>query len=192
MRSRVALGAVLLGAGVLWLLTTAGVLELSYRTWVGVLLIAIGLAIALTPGRHGLLVALGVLIALAGLPALAAGPELFKGGIGETVEAPDSRAQLEPFRHAIGKLTVDLTSPTLELDGATVVASVGIGELVVLVPTDADVSQNIHVGVGNAEVPGTTESGIDVEIDELSGTSGSQEFELELDVGIGNARVQRR
>jgi predicted membrane protein len=191
MTGRLALGAVVLGAGVLWLLSAADVIDLAYSTWIGAGLVAIGLAIAVTPGRHGLLVLLGILVALAGIPALVIDEDVLKGGVGEAVETPRSQADLEPFRQGIGKLTVDLTSPGLELDGVAIEASVGIGELVVIVPDDTDVSVDAHVGVGNAEALGDTESGIDVDLVGISGTSGAQEIDLELEVGIGNLRVQR-
>jgi predicted membrane protein len=190
MTGRLALGAVVLGAGVLWLLSAADVIDLAYSTWIGAGLVAIGLAIAVTPGRHGLLVLLGILVALAGIPALVIDEDVLKGGVGEAVETPRSQADLEPFRQGIGKLTVDLTSPGLELDGVAIEASVGIGELVVIVPDDTDVSVDAHVGVGNAEALGDTESGIDVDLVGISGTSGAQEIDLELEVGIGNLRVQ--
>lgn len=189
MTSRVALGALLLGAGVSWLLARAGVLELAYETWIGISLVAIGLAILLTPGRHGLLAVLGTLVLLAGLPALFIDRDVLQGGVGDARETPASRAQLEPFHHGIGKLTIDLTSPGLDLDGATVDATLGIGELVVQVPPDADVSLDAHAGIGNVQAFGEDEGGFDVDVERISGTSGSQEMKLELDVGIGSIRV---
>ena len=191
MSRRLTLGGFLLATGVAWLLSAADVVDISYRTWIGVLLIAIGLAIALIPGPHGFLVLLGVLVALAGVPALLVDDDVFGGGVGDRLETPATVAQLEPYRHGIGKLTVDLTSPVLDLDGATVEASIGMGELVVLVPDDTDVSFDVHVGIGNAEAFGRTESGIDVDLRGLSGTSGRKELSLELDAGIGNVRVRR-
>jgi hypothetical protein len=191
MTGRIALGILVLGAGLLWLLSTADVVDLSYATWIGLALIAVGLAIALVPGRRGVLVVLGVLVALAGVPALVVDDELLEGGIGDNTERPESAAELEPFRQGIGKLTVDLTAPDLDLDDASVEASVGIGDLVVLVPDDTDVTLDVHVGVGNADVLGENENGFDVEVDGITSTSGSQELALELDVGVGNVRVER-
>lgn len=192
MSGRVPLGLVFLTAGLLWLLAVTDTVDLSYQTWIGVLLIVIGLAIALVPGRHGLLVLLGVLVAIAGVPALVVSGNVFSGGVGEQVEAPSTTAGLEPFRHGIGKLTVDLTSPDLDLDGASVEASIGIGELVVLVPPDTDVALDARVGIGNIEALGRSQSGIGISLDWISGTSGRAELDLEVNAGIGNVRVERR
>jgi Cell wall-active antibiotics response 4TMS YvqF len=191
MRGRLALGVVALGAGIVWLLHAADVVELSYRVVVGLLLLAIGFAVVLVPTRRVPLVVLGILVALAGVPALVLDSEVFEGGVGEKTETPTERRELEPFRQAIGRMTVDLTSDELSLDGATVEASVGMGDLLVLLPEDTDVDLDVHVGLGNAEALGESENGFDVELGGLSSTSGSQEFRLEVDVGIGNARVQR-
>jgi predicted membrane protein len=191
MSGRIVLGILVLGAGILGLLSATDVVDLSYAAWVGVALIGVGLAIAFVPRRRGLLVVLGILIALAGIPALVVDDELLQGGIGEATERPESSADLVPFRQFIGKLTVDLTAPGLDLDGASVEASVGIGDLLVLVPDDTDVTLDVHVGAGNAEAFGEEENGFDVELDGITSTSGSQELALELDVGLGNVQVER-
>jgi predicted membrane protein len=191
MSQRAALGLALLCGGVIWLLDVADIVDLSYEAWIGVLLVAIGVLIALTPGRRGLLVFVGILVVLAGIPALLVDPDLLRGGIGDASEDPQARSDLEPYRQGIGKLTVDLTEPGLDLDGEVVEASVGIGELLVLVPLDTDVTVDAHVGVGHAEVLGEEEDGVDVDLDSISGTSGSQEVTLELEVGVGNLRVER-
>jgi hypothetical protein len=191
MSGRIALGAVAVGAGVLWLLSEADVVDLSFSTWVGILLIGLGIAIALSRGSHRVLVVIGVLVALIGIPALFVNDDLFSGGVGESTERPETAADLEPFRHAIGKLTVDLTAAGLDLDGQTVEASVGIGELLVLVPEDTDITVDAHVGAGNVDALGEEENGFDVDFDWISGTSGTQELTLELEAGIGDVRVER-
>jgi Cell wall-active antibiotics response 4TMS YvqF len=189
--SRVGLGVVLLAAGALWLLSAADVVDLPYRVSVGLLLILVGLVIVLTPGRHGFLVLVGILVVLAGIPALLVDSDVWTEGIGDATETPASSAEIEPFRHGIGKLTVDLTSRGLSLDDEIVDVSLGIGDLVVLVPEDTDITLDAHAGIGNIEAFGESESGVDVDLTGISGTSGTQELDLELDVGIGNIRVQR-
>jgi predicted membrane protein len=136
-------------------------------------------------------VVIGVLVALIGIPALFVNDDLFSGGVGESTERPETAADLEPFRHAIGKLTVDLTAAELDLDGQTIEASIGIGELLVLVPEDTDITVDAHVGAGNVDALGEEENGFDVDFDWISGTSGTQELTLELEAGIGDVRVER-
>lgn len=191
MNSRIALGAVLLAAGILWLLAAADVVDLSYQTSIGVLLVLIGLAIALTPGRHGLLVLVGILVLLAGLPALVVDEEVFEGGVGDAVETPATTADLEPYRHGVGKLTIDVTSPGLRRDEVAVDAKLGIGELLVIVPRNADVSVDAHVGIGNVDALGETESGTDVDLQTSIPGPGDQQVSLDLEVGIGDVRVER-
>ena len=191
MRSRSALGLLLVGGGVLWALQAADVIDPDYATWIGVILIAIGFALALTRGRYGLLVLVGVLVVLVGLPALVVDEDVLEGGIGDAEEAPESSFELDPFRQGIGKLTVDLTDPGLDLDNRTVEASVGIGDLLVLVPIDTDATVDAHVGAGRVEAFGKEEEGVDVRLTTISSTSGTEEIDLELEVGIGSIRVER-
>jgi hypothetical protein len=191
MTSRVALGAILLGGGVLWLLSSAGVLDLSYQTWIGILLIAIGLAIAFTPGHHGLLTLVGILVVIAGLPALVVG-DLMTGDIGDAIEAPATPADIDEYEHGIGKLTVDLTAPGLADEDLGIKASVGIGELLVLVPEAANVTVDAHVEIGNIDALGVQEDGVDVDLDEEFPGMGEQEIALELENGLGDIRVERR
>ena len=192
MSGRLALGLVLVGAGALWVLDEADVVDLEYRHWVGVLLIAVGCAIALSSGQRRLLVLAGIVLVLLGIPAFLVDDELFEGGIGEKTESPATVEELEPFRLGIGQLTVDLTAEGLDLDERTVEASVGIGELLVLVPATVDYRLDGHVGVGRAEALGEEEDGVDVDFDLISGTAGTQEITLDLEVGVGNLRFEER
>jgi hypothetical protein len=192
MTSRVAVGAVLLATGVVWLLAALGVVELTYRAWIGIVLIAIGLTIMLLPGRHGTLVVLGVVVALAGLPALLVDGDVVAGGVGERTEIPASAAELETYRHGVGKLTIDLSSFAVDVERPLVRASVGIGELLVLVPSGSDVLVDAHAGIGNVELPEASRSGVDVDLEaSVHGEIGG-EVRLELDVGIGSIRVEQR
>lgn len=191
MTNRIVLGALLLGAGALWLLSNAGVLDLAYQTWIGLVLIAIGLAIALIPGPHGLLVVLGIGVTLAGLPSLVVG-EVITGEVGEGLEAPATPAELVPYEHGVGKFTLDLTSPELLAEDVDAEARIGIGELLVLVPDAAEIVVDAHVGIGNIDALGETESGLDVDLDSRIPGAGAYEISLELDAGIGDIRIERR
>jgi predicted membrane protein len=135
-------------------------------------------------------VLIGILVALAGIPALFVDSDLWDEGVGDAVERPERSADLVPFEHGIGKLTVDLTEPGLDLDGETVEARLGIGDLEVIVPGDTDVDLDAHVGAGNIDAFGDEENGFDVDLSGITGTSGTQELVLDLEVGIGNLRVR--
>ena len=192
MKSRSALGLLVVGAGILWLLNATDVVDIGYSGWIGVLLIGVGLALLVSRGRYGLLVLTGIVVLLVGLPSMLVDEDVFDDGVGKAEEAPESSFDLGPFRQGIGRLTVDLTEPGLDLDGQTVEASVGIGDLLVIVPLGTDVEVDARVGLGHAQAFGEEESGIDVDLvtDSMT-TSGTQEFALDLEVGIGSIRVER-
>ena len=190
MSGRAGLGIVLLAAGVLGLVAATDVVDLSSRVAVGILLVVVGLAIVLSRSHRGPLVVVGVLVVLLGVPTLFVDNDLWTEGIGDQTFAPVASEDIETFEHGIGKLTVDLRTPGLELDDRTVEASLGIGDLLVLVPADTDVQLDAHAGIGNIEALGQSEDGLDVDLERISGTSGTQEVELELEVGIGSIRVE--
>lgn len=190
MSGRAGLGVVLLAGGVLWLLAATDLVDLSYRVAIGILLVVVGLAIALSRTHRGPLVVVGILVVLLGVPALFVDNDLWTEGVGDQTLTPAASEDLEPFEHGIGKLTVDLRTPGLELDDRTVEASLGIGDLLVLVPAETDVTVDAHVGIGNIQAFGREENGIDADLERISGTAGTQEVELELEVGIGSIRVE--
>ena len=88
MSNRAGLGIVLLAGGALWLLAATDFVDLSYPVAIGILLILIGVVIAVTPGRHGVLVLLGILIALAGVPALFVDSDLAAEWVGIHDDTP--------------------------------------------------------------------------------------------------------
>ncbi len=191
MSGRIAVGAVVLAVGVLWLLSVTGVVDLGYEAWIGLLLIVIGLAIVLTPGRHGWLVVAGIVVILAGLPTLVVDSSVFSGGAGDAVETPLTPTDLSHYHHGVGKLTVDLTSPGLRKANLAVEARNGIGELLVIVPAVADVKVDAHVGIGNIDALGRMENGLGVDLEDSFPGPGSQQLSLDLKAGIGDIRVER-
>ena len=56
--------------------------------------------------------------------------------------------------------------------------------------TDVDVDLDAHVSAGNIDAFGDEENGFDVDVTGITGTSGTQELGLDLEVGIGNLRVR--
>jgi len=95
---------------------------------------------------------------------LAASGARLEGGMGDTRAAPRDLAALRPvYRRAIGDETLDLSA----LRGPGVVrvdASVGIGNLTITLPADADGSVDLRVGSGgwNADLTASPQSGFDL------------------------------
>lgn len=183
-----ALGLLLAGAGVVWLLASLDALDVPAQLWIAVLLILVGVAVvALPEGARGVLIAVGIVLALVGAVASAVEVEV-GGGIGERRESPSSTAELEDgYSLGVGSLRIDLT----ELEGPIELeASVGIGELVVTVPEDAEVVVDAHAGIGDVRALGRDQSGFDVDLEErFDGDGDGDEIRLELDVGIGSVQV---
>lgn len=192
-RRALAPGLLLVAIGVGWLLETTGVIDLTFEVWVGLLLVAVGLGIVLDPGHpHGVLVVVGVLLVLVGIPAAAIDVDVVSGGVGDELNAPLTASQLEDrYEHGIGQLTIDLTSPGLP-QRVEVEASLGIGELRIYVPRDADVEVRAEAGIGDVLVLGIQESGVGPDVDVVDEGPSAQVVTIEADVGIGQVRVERR
>ena len=90
--------------------------------------------------------------ALSGVP--------LRGGVGNTQWRPTSAAQVQArYRLAIGNMRVDLSEVAFRPGTTDVTASVGIGNLVVDVPTGPTVSVSAHSGLGDVQVFGQGNSG---------------------------------
>jgi hypothetical protein len=180
--------------GAAWLLSALGVFDVGAQVAIGLLLIGIGCVIALDAGHsHGLLVALAVVLSLAGAAATWVDTDLLGGGIGDRVETPVSQADVRGgYELGIGQLTLDLTAlqPAAGVSPVPVEADVGIGQLVVIVPQDANVDVVAHVAVGNIDAPGVSKGGFDIDgRSELAGTG--TRIRLDANVGVGEVQVVR-
>jgi hypothetical protein len=111
----------------------------------------------------------------------------FSGGVGENDLAPTVLE--DEYRWAVGSMTLDLSQA--DLDGGVLEASVGIGELVVILPTDA-VSIDAGAGIGEVLVFGSAQSGMSPEVVIGVPGGGPAELQLILRVGIGKVEVRRR
>ena len=191
-RLLVGIGLVLAGVG--WLLD---VFDLDWDVVLPVLLILVGVAIAVSAQRgegRGGLIALGVLlIVVLSLGTLVRIP--FGGGVGDMAERP-SAFRDQSYEHAVGKLTVDLSS--LAWDEArdpaevTVDAAVGIGQLVVIVPREITcVIPHARAGIGEVKVFGESEGGIGPDIQMEASCAALPILGLELSVGLGQVEVRR-
>lgn len=191
-----ALAVLLIGAGVVWALALLGV-SIRWDLVLPVVLIVIGGVLLLS--RHaanGGLVGLGIVVLVASL--LVAPLSLTTGDdIGERREVVTEVSDLDDESNlGIGSLTLDLRGLDLE-DGqvVSVSASVGIGELRVLVPDGATVTGEARAGIGTVQGTEGDRGGLGVTADlEDSAEVPDPEaavVDLDVQVGIGQVVVTR-
>jgi phage shock protein PspC (stress-responsive transcriptional regulator) len=211
----------LVAGGTLWLLTGLDVVTVSATGVLAGGLVVIGLALVVGAwwGRAYRLLPLGVVLA-----ALLLVGELldvpFGAGIGDRTRTVDTARELrETHELFAGDLTLDLTgAPLPETGAAEVEASVGIGDLHVVVPRDATVEVRATSRAGDLVVPrgespassrgsattvpagtpsttdearparGSDDIGIDDTVT-LDGPAGGPRLELDLSTGIGDIEV---
>jgi phage shock protein PspC (stress-responsive transcriptional regulator) len=116
----------------------------------------------------------------------------FRGGIGEREHRPLSTASIpaDGYRLGIGRLVVDLRN--LDWDKAKVVhlkVSVGAGQANVFVPERVCVAGSTHTGVGESEVVGMRDEGVDVDQVAGAGSNLVPRLEVDANVDIGQLRV---
>lgn len=191
-----ALGALLAVSGVFGLLAALGVydIELAVALAAGVAIIGATIAIgAMTQRRVGGLVFLG-LILLAAFGVAAATPVSVSSGAGEKVERPLAGDTLQSrYELGIGELSLDLGAIVIPSGTTHVDASVGVGHLLVTVPSDVALEIDAQAGVGEVNILGKRDDGVDAHraVSIAGPTPDAPVLELETDVGIGNIEVQR-
>jgi hypothetical protein len=185
---RLALGGLLLVLGIGWLLHTLDVVEVRWQILLAASLIVVGAAIVVI-GRHGGLVTLGVILTV--LLAFASVLDVpFEGGVGERSHRPAAVAELEDrYRLGMGSLTVDLGDVELPSGTTVVEASVGMGELVVIVPEGIRVEVSGRAGIGEVVLFGRSQGGLGVRQSAIDGTGPG--LGLSASVGIGKVEVRR-
>lgn len=185
---------VLIGAG--WLLETLGVAEVPWGALLPVVLVVIGLALLIgaRTGRHGGLVALGMVLTV--LLAFSSSFNItLAGGVGERVVRLVTASDLrDEYRLAMGTMTLDLSglAGRLPAGGSALEASVGMGELVVIVPAGVEVRANGEVGAGDLELLDKTWSGLGVEgtVETPGYRTGGSRLALQLSAGLGTVKVR--
>ncbi|MEQ3540166.1 PspC domain-containing protein [Pseudonocardia tropica] len=168
--------------------------------------VGIGLVVGALRRAGRWLVPFAVLLALVTAATIplndAVGPDgwAVRGGIGETVEAPATVAELAPeYRRGTGAVQLDLTRLDLAATpGATgpvrTRAEVGAGAVEIRVPRDADLLVRSSVGTGDLTVDGQTRSGQDVDLtvdDPGPDGPGGRVLELDLRAELGTVEVTR-
>jgi hypothetical protein len=157
------------------------------------------LSLGLAGRRAGLTGVIAVVLALVTWTSSVVPNIELGGGVGDRVWRP-SDATTSSYRVGLGQGTLDLgdyphgVSPT-----PTIKASVGVGELRVVVPSDLTVQVRSHVGIGDitgsngfssetSDPFGNTDASRDISTTETIG-SGEPEVVVDARVGIGQVNV---
>jgi phage shock protein PspC (stress-responsive transcriptional regulator) len=192
----VSVSVLLMGAGVLWLLASLDIVEISGMDAlaIGLLAVGVGLVIASWWGRAHALIPVGVVL----IGLLVVGETLdvpLDAGTGDRTVVVDTARQLARDHELFaGELTIDLSdAPLTRSRPSKVEASVGMGELRVIVPRDAavDVTATSRAGeIVSPGGPGANQSGTG--LDETFTLDGDgPRLELDLSVGLGSVEVVR-
>ncbi len=157
---------------------------------VGLVLVGIAAIVGSFIGRSRGLVLIGVFLSLAFATASVIEP-VVEDGIGERLFRPTSiEGETPSYNLGIGDLVVDLRELDIE-DGSqvTVKVKMGIGHVVVYVPTDVDVMVTGDLDVGELIILDEFESGLRNKLAVERDVDGDALLTVELEMGIGQAEV---
>jgi phage shock protein PspC (stress-responsive transcriptional regulator) len=190
-----AAGGVLITIGAVALLDIAGAWNADWRYVLGGILVGLGAIVAAGAFLHrsvaGVL-GLGLLVVPALLASVAVRVPLFEG-IGDREAHPTTIAALDDrYSLGIGDYFVDLSDLALPAGETHVKATLGIGDLVVHVPSDVAVDVDGRASAGQVVLFGRFHDGTAVhDHAEESGTASQRVLVLDAHVGFGRVTVER-
>jgi phage shock protein PspC (stress-responsive transcriptional regulator)/predicted membrane protein len=187
------LSVLLIGAGVAFLLQASGAADVNLTVVlaIGTCVVGAALVVAAFAGRAPALIAVGIV--LLGATAVANTIDVpLRGGIGERVYRPQTIAEVQPhYEHGIGRLVIDLRDVPFTTEDLDVSAQLGIGQLLVRVPSSVRVEVTAHAGAGSLMLFGREHSGWPANDTKVVQGTGAGVLRLDLRVGAGQVRVQR-
>jgi Cell wall-active antibiotics response 4TMS YvqF len=193
---RLLLGGLLIVLGFAWMLDVTGAFSLRWQAVLAGSLVVVGVTMIATArssvsGGLGFLgVVLSVLVIINGtLPSVAP-----LAGTGDRSIRPESVSDLESeYEWGAGPLSLDLSAIRLEPgEERTVSASVGAGELSVLLPPDVTTTIDADSGVGEITILDRTRNGVGIDMSEtVAGSEASGRLQLKLTVGMGAIEVDQ-
>ena len=161
--------------------------------WVAVLIAGLAILwLGRRQGRSKLLIALTAVFTLFAVAAIAAAITAFAwfnvslgDGTGDRTYTPTTAALVHDYHLGVGHLVVDLsnldTTRPQRID-----TRVGIGELKVIVPRDANISVDAHAKLGELHVLGNRDDGKNASV-----ATGNGTFRINAKVGAGQIDVVR-
>jgi hypothetical protein len=161
------------------------------RHYLGAVTLVLGVALLVAAwwGRARIAIILGLLVAPLLVAATATRVD-FAGRWGDYWYQPTTAAEVaERYDIAVGDLSLDLRESSLR-GPLAIDAEVGAGRLLVIVPLDADLRIDAHVGIGTVDLLGSRRGGIDVERSITSEGTGPH-IDLDVQAGFGELMILR-
>jgi phage shock protein PspC (stress-responsive transcriptional regulator) len=158
-----------------------------------IVIIAIGGLLALTAFRGGARWLIPPAVALAVGASVAAASDLdLRGGIAEREYRPLSAAAIpaDGYKLGAGRLAVDLRDLNWAKERVVnLKVDLGAGQADVFVPKRVCVAGSTHAGVGESEVTGERNDGVDVDHTAGAGSSVTPRLQIDARVDVGQLRV---
>jgi predicted membrane protein len=191
----VAAAALIAGLGLVALVDVATGWSIDWRVVLALAAVVLGALIAAgaaTGHSVGSVVLLGLAVLAALAVALAVRVPIF-AGVGDQVSHPQVFASVGTrYEQGIGNLEVDLQDVQFPLGETHVKATLGIGDLVVRVPTNVTVDIDARASAGEVNLFGRTFNGRSVHDHATDpGTDPTRVLVLDARVGLGHVEVQR-
>ncbi len=185
-------GALLVVVGILWLLDAIDVIDLQAKVLLPSLLAVIGIALIIGAfdGPHTGLIVAGVFVTLATLAVAVSPADAFHGGIGERTFRVTEQASLAPrYDVGVGELHIDLSGLDLT-ESAEVEATVGAGEMTIVLPPDVPVTIDASAGAGEIDILGETSEGLSASKTYTSDGFDTAEVTLTLDLSVAAGSIE--
>jgi len=193
---RLTVGAALLVSGILIALDLGNVMDVRPVTVIASALgvVAVGLLIGTMLGRSRGLIFLGVALVLVLVPVAAIPDGLhMRDGVGDRNYRPTTWSDVQPdYELGVGSMTIDLRRVDV-VGQQSIDVSVGVGEVIVLLPPDVPVDVSAEVGAGVIDFPRTPQQG-GMSVDKTWSRDGDStgSLNLHLDTGLGSISVMEK
>ncbi len=113
-------------------------------------------------------------------------------GIGDRTNTPVDAANVHSkYELGIGNLTLNLANVSLPKGQTFVKATVGIGNLHVIVPANASVDVQAHAQAGDVQLLGEDDNGTHVNSHVVDRTGSGRVLMLDVRTGLGRVQVER-
>jgi phage shock protein PspC (stress-responsive transcriptional regulator) len=166
---------------------------LGWGVPVAIAIIAIGAILTVFAFRGGTRWLILPAVALAIGAGTAAATDLdLSGGIGERQYRPVTAASIpaDGYELGVGRLVVDLRDVDWSRDRVVhLKVDLGIGQADVFVPERVCVAGSTHTGIGESEVAGERNDGVDVDHDAAEGATAMPRLVIDATVDVGQLRV---